>query len=137
MTQHPDSLIAKLDELNAHFVDITGQMNDPEIASNPNKIIALAKEHSHLSKIVEPYRIFKDISQQRDEAQAILDDPDGDADLKELANMEIDDLRHRSDEAMEMVKGLLVMSVDQEIGSIRSEERRVGKECRSRWSPYH
>ena len=24
-----------------------------------------------------------------------------------------------------------------QIGQIRSEERRVGKECRSRWSPYH
>ena len=24
-----------------------------------------------------------------------------------------------------------------ELMSIRSEERRVGKECRSRWSPYH
>src|SRR2546422_10389721 len=24
-----------------------------------------------------------------------------------------------------------------EKGHIRSEERRVGKECRSRWSPYH
>src|SRR3712207_8686601 len=23
------------------------------------------------------------------------------------------------------------------IGMVRSEERRVGKECRSRWSPYH
>ena len=23
------------------------------------------------------------------------------------------------------------------IGKLRSEERRVGKECRSRWSPYH
>ena len=23
------------------------------------------------------------------------------------------------------------------MGSERSEERRVGKECRSRWSPYH
>ena len=23
------------------------------------------------------------------------------------------------------------------VGFIRSEERRVGKECRSRWSPYH
>ena len=22
-------------------------------------------------------------------------------------------------------------------GKMRSEERRVGKECRSRWSPYH
>ena len=24
-----------------------------------------------------------------------------------------------------------------ELEEIRSEERRVGKECRSRWSPYH
>src|SRR2546430_15289133 len=23
------------------------------------------------------------------------------------------------------------------VGDVRSEERRVGKECRSRWSPYH
>ena len=26
---------------------------------------------------------------------------------------------------------------DQMIAAMRSEERRVGKECRSRWSPYH
>ena len=25
----------------------------------------------------------------------------------------------------------------QVLGAVRSEERRVGKECRSRWSPYH
>src|SRR5215208_5013732 len=25
----------------------------------------------------------------------------------------------------------------QPVGEVRSEERRVGKECRSRWSPYH
>jgi len=24
-----------------------------------------------------------------------------------------------------------------QVGEERSEERRVGKECRSRWSPYH
>src|SRR2546427_8521416 len=28
-------------------------------------------------------------------------------------------------------------SVDPPITGARSEERRVGKECRSRWSPYH
>jgi len=27
--------------------------------------------------------------------------------------------------------------VDGVFKSVRSEERRVGKECRSRWSPYH
>ena len=31
-----------------------------------------------------------------------------------------------------------VLAIDAEISfAIRSEERRVGKECRSRWSPYH
>ena len=28
-------------------------------------------------------------------------------------------------------------TVEENGGVIRSEERRVGKECRSRWSPYH
>ena len=27
--------------------------------------------------------------------------------------------------------------IPKELGNFRSEERRVGKECRSRWSPYH
>ena len=27
--------------------------------------------------------------------------------------------------------------IEKSQGSDRSEERRVGKECRSRWSPYH
>ena len=30
-----------------------------------------------------------------------------------------------------------VKKVDEAYAAIRSEERRVGKECRSRWSPYH
>src|SRR2546428_12514697 len=29
------------------------------------------------------------------------------------------------------------VTVSAQIHPIRSEERRVGKECRSRWSPYH
>ena len=37
-----------------------------------------------------------------------------------------------SDELM----NLLVSDPDDRI-HLRSEERRVGKECRSRWSPYH
>ena len=31
----------------------------------------------------------------------------------------------------------LIGSVEPDIKVVRSEERRVGKECRSRWSPYH
>ena len=31
----------------------------------------------------------------------------------------------------------LLPGIGQKIHKFRSEERRVGKECRSRWSPYH
>ena len=39
-------------------------------------------------------------------------------------------------------RGAMVLPVFHEVSwisleTIRSEERRVGKECRSRWSPYH
>ena len=30
-----------------------------------------------------------------------------------------------------------IIFADEPTGNLRSEERRVGKECRSRWSPYH
>ena len=33
-------------------------------------------------------------------------------------------------------KGLICMPMSKAL-LLRSEERRVGKECRSRWSPYH
>ena len=33
--------------------------------------------------------------------------------------------------------GLTAVSLFGIVIAIRSEERRVGKECRSRWSPYH
>src|SRR5574341_2538920 len=33
--------------------------------------------------------------------------------------------------------GLILRVVSEPLLVVRSEERRVGKECRSRWSPYH
>src|SRR3989441_13041197 len=38
-----------------------------------------------------------------------------------------------SDKETQMPAGMLIVAHAEE----RSEERRVGKECRSRWSPYH
>ena len=34
-------------------------------------------------------------------------------------------------------KNAIVIDVGGTSTDVRSEERRVGKECRSRWSPYH
>ena len=36
-----------------------------------------------------------------------------------------------------VVEALGLRKMHQSVEAERSEERRVGKECRSRWSPYH
>src|SRR2546422_11482627 len=39
--------------------------------------------------------------------------------------------------AEELCRGRARQADGPPAGDVRSEERRVGKECRSRWSPYH
>src|SRR3712207_9509464 len=46
-------------------------------------------------------------------------------------------LQIKSYETRDGVRKYMSEVVAQEIHILRSEERRVGKECRSRWSPYH
>ena len=53
-----------------------------------------------------------------------------DSSVKAYASVTID--------GMFAVHGLRVMETEKgRFVNMRSEERRVGKECRSRWSPYH
>ncbi|HUU23227.1 MAG TPA: peptide chain release factor 1 [Phycisphaerae bacterium] len=123
MAARDTRLLAKLDELDRHYEDVARQMNDPAVASDHHRIVALAKEHSRLGKIVGPYRRYRRLARQLDEARAILDDPDSDQDLKDLASAEADELRDQADEALDLVKGLLVMSDDAAIGSVMLEIR--------------
>src|SRR3712207_8151976 len=46
------------------------------------------------------------------------------------------DMKDEADAAREELIDA-VSHFDDELAETRSEERRVGKECRSRWSPYH
>jgi len=123
MSAKSSPLIAKLAELDRLYADAAEQMNDPAVATDHVRVAVLAKEHARLAKIVEPYRAYAKLAADRDEAQAILDDPAGDEDLKALASAEIDAMRHRAAEALEEIKGLLVMSEDDQIDSILLEIR--------------
>ena len=41
------------------------------------------------------------------------------------------------DTARKILDAAFAKSTELKLKPLRSEERRVGKECRSRWSPYH
>src|SRR5258708_11332025 len=44
---------------------------------------------------------------------------------------------HPAQSVHAIARGQDLLRIGIQVGSPRSEERRVGKECRSRWSPYH
>src|SRR5438874_3852062 len=44
---------------------------------------------------------------------------------------------HSTPMGLEVGSPIWLQVLDHACGAKRSEERRVGKECRSRWSPYH
>ena len=123
MDKTQGTLLDKLEELDRRFIEVTEQMNDPAVASNSARIVALAKERSRLTRIVEPYRRHRKLAADHDEAQAILDDPQSDRELRSLASGEIETLKHRCEEVLEEIKGLLVMSDESEIDSVMLEVR--------------
>ena len=118
-----DTLFAKLEQLDTRFEEVSAQMNDPEVASNQVLFITLAKEHSQLSKIVNPFRQYKDLLDQKLQAAELLAEAGADDEMKAMAKEEIDTLATQAEEMMEQIKGLLVMGDDQEICSVVMEIR--------------
>ena len=60
MTEEKNSLIAKLDELQERYDQITEQIADPQVAGDRHKLIALSKEQAKLGKTVTKYKQYKD-----------------------------------------------------------------------------
>ena len=68
---------------------------------------------------------------------ALADEPGvvpGDTYTEAMARLQ--DSHMEYDELTELIKNYYA-PIKSAYSMIRSEERRVGKECRSRWSPYH
>ena len=123
MPPSEDPLLKKLDELDRKWAELTAKMEDPAVASDHSKYTVVAKEHAALRGIVGLYRAYKTLADQRDGAQHILEDPTAEADMKELAQAEMDDLRVRAEKALDDVKSDLVMSEDQTVHSVMLEIR--------------
>src|SRR2546430_4592169 len=71
----------------------------------------------------------------------VLDAADGDAGLRlhreQGADLVVVDLYMPERDGLEVIREVRAEAPQSKIIAMRSEERRVGKECRSRWSPYH
>jgi len=123
MTEKQNSLLAKLDEIEARYCEIEKRISEPEIASDPARLIPLSKEQGKLKAIVAKYRGYKKIAANIEEARQILSDQNTEEDLKALAEEEIEQLTTQATTLLEDMASSLVMADDMDIDSIIVEIR--------------
>ncbi len=117
------ALLAKLDELAARYDAITNEMGDPTVAGNSARIVALAKEHHNLGRMVKPYMEYKKLRTQMEEAESIAADATSDAEMRELALSELPELQAKSGALLEGLIDGLIAGDDANIESIIMEIR--------------
>lgn len=97
-------MFQKLDAVEKRFEELNKLISDPEVIAKQNEWKDLMKEHSDMVDIVEKYREYKKIKAAYDEAQEMLQDKD----LKELAEMQMDECREKLPKIEEELKILLI-----------------------------
>jgi len=123
MAQLQPNLESRLKQAAERFDELTAEMNDPAVAADRTRIVLAAKERSRLARIVEPYRRYEQVLAKAAQARGILDDPDADEELKELAAEEVQQLDVEADALTEEIRGLLVMSEQADVDSVLLEIR--------------
>lgn len=83
-------------------------MADPDVSSNPTEYQRLARMVSDIQDSVEAYIQYKDLQRQLVDAQAMLKESEGDAEMVELAREEIDMLQTELTDTEEKLKLLLL-----------------------------
>ncbi|HOQ05201.1 MAG TPA: peptide chain release factor 1 [Anaerohalosphaeraceae bacterium] len=116
-------IVRKLEQLDERCRQIEQQITDPQVASNPARLVPLTKEQGKLAPIVSRFREYRRLEKQIEEAAALLNEPGSDGDLRELAEAEIKELEKKKDALLEDIKNALVMSDDAAVGSIIMELR--------------
>lgn len=102
-----NSLLEKLETFYIRFREIGQLITDPEVMQDMNRFVKLNKEYRDLEQIVEAGDELKRAVSSYDEAQEILN-TETDKELKEMAEMEIEELGAKIPELESKVKMLLV-----------------------------
>ena len=102
-----NSLLEKLETFYIRFREIGQLITDPEVIQDMNRFVKLNKEYRDLEQIVEAGDELKRAVSSYDEAREILN-TETDKELKEMAEMEIEELDAKIPELESKVKMLLV-----------------------------
>lgn len=99
-------MIDKLEAIRDRYYYLEEQMADPEVISDMDRYMKISKEYKSLKEIVEVYQDYSKLLGNIETAEEMLKDKD--PDMKEMAAMELEELRPRREEMEEKIKVLLI-----------------------------
>ena len=83
--------------------ELDAQMAEPSFYANPRKAAEVSREQQKLQQLITDHREHARLERELAEASALLKDPAGDADLKELAAAEVPELQRRREQLRQTV----------------------------------
>lgn len=100
-------LLEKLETYYIRFKEIGQLITDPEVIGDMERYVKLTKEYKELEAITSAADLYKKALATGEESQSILDSEE-DAELKEMAQLELEELSEKLPEMEQHIKLLLV-----------------------------
>ena len=97
----------RLEDLIIRYQEVMGELQEPDVANNPERFRKLMKEQSDLAPIVEAYQEYKNCKQNVEESLMLLEE-ESDEEMRELAKEELNESKARIEELEQELKILLL-----------------------------
>ncbi len=117
------TLISRLEAATSSFHNLERQLADPDVASDPDRLQSVAKERSRLEPLVVDYISLQNVLQEREQAKTLLRESRGDAEMEELAQLELESLDQRHDELIQRLTVALLPQDPRDQRSVMLEIR--------------
>ena len=97
-------MFEKLEDVEKRFEEVSKKISDPEVIARQSEWQKLMKEHAAMVDVVEKYREYKKANKDLEQAKEMLNDKE----LKEIAEMEIEEIKEKLPKIEEELKILLI-----------------------------
>jgi peptide chain release factor 1 len=116
-------LLTKLTEIDARFDELQKQMENPDIACDSTKLIAMAKEQGKIKGLVAKFRDYKKAAAGAEHAEQLINNASTEPELKEMAKEELQELNAKKTTLLMALQDKLLTADDDSIGSVIMEIR--------------
>ncbi len=100
-------MLQKLEEVESEYNKLSKQLEDPELFKNIEKFQKVSKEHAELKPIVEKFQEYKRVLADIEDNNYMLKH-EKDAEIKELAKIELEELEQKKEEIEKDLKFMLI-----------------------------